>query len=256
VKLWTLGPAASVAVALNLVVAPALAANVVYPATYSGKAVTGGTLELHVSPDGTEVTGLSIAKVPMPPCGTVTGSESGRPVPIVNDSFSNAAGLMHFGGSFLPSRRAEGTLTFHNKTTGCESEAVSWTATAPLPPAEEEPSLPPVSLPPPTPPAPSPPSAPPPPPDETPPGTKIESGPSGTTHKETATYRFSATETSSFRCKLDDRAWYSCTSAQVFRGLGDGRHTFEVKATDAAGNVDPTPARRIWHVKHAESNKG
>ena len=30
---------------------------------------------------------------------------------------------------------------------------------------------------------------------------------------------------------------------------GKGKHTFEVRATDAAGNVDPTPATQSWTVK-------
>ena len=28
-----------------------------------------------------------------------------------------------------------------------------------------------------------------------------------------------------------------------------GTHTFQVRATDAAGNVDPTPATQSWKVK-------
>ena len=39
-----------------------------------------------------------------------------------------------------------------------------------------------------------------------------------------------------------------CTSPKAYTGLSAATHTFEVRATDAAGNVDPTPASRTWTV--------
>lgn len=88
-----------------------------------------------------------------------------------------------------------------------------------------------------------------PPPDATPPGTRIASGPRGTTRRRRATFRFASTEPgSTFRCKLDRKPWRSCRSPRTYGHLRDGRHVFRVKATDAAGNVDPSPAKRHWRV--------
>lgn len=44
-----------------------------------------------------------------------------------------------------------------------------------------------------------------------------------------------------FSCKLDKGAWRSCTSPKTLR-VKVGKHRFSVRATDAAGNTDATPA--------------
>lgn len=55
---------------------------------------------------------------------------------------------------------------------------------------------------------------------------------------------FSSSEPgSSFRCKLDKRAYSACRSPKRLKNLSPGRHTFRVVATDAAGNADRTPAK-------------
>jgi hypothetical protein len=84
--------------------------------------------------------------------------------------------------------------------------------------------------------------------DTTPPDTVIQSGPSGTTTDTTATFQFAATEASTFQCRLDGGAWTPCASPQSYAGLAIAAHTFDVRATDTAGNVDPTPASRTWTV--------
>ena len=42
--------------------------------------------------------------------------------------------------------------------------------------------------------------------------------------------------------------WTRCSSPKKYTGLGNGRHTFQVRAMDMNGNVDPTPATRNWRV--------
>src|SRR4051812_42776608 len=88
-----------------------------------------------------------------------------------------------------------------------------------------------------------------PPRDTTPPQTTIVSGPSGSTSSTSAGFVFSSSEPgSTFACRLDSGAWASCVSPRSYTALGDGTHTFEARARDAAGNVDPSPVSRSWTV--------
>jgi len=85
--------------------------------------------------------------------------------------------------------------------------------------------------------------------DATPPETTITSGPSGTSKSTSATVTFTASEPSTFQCSLDSGAYEDCTSPRTYTALGQGSHAFRVRATDAAGNTDPTPAARTWTVE-------
>ncbi len=96
-----------------------------------------------------------------------------------------------------------------------------------------------------------------PPGDTTAPDTSITSGPSSATTSTTASFGFSATESgSSFQCKLDSGSWSACTSPKAYSGLAVASHSFSVKATDAAGNADATPAAQAWTVQTAEGGGG
>jgi hypothetical protein len=87
-------------------------------------------------------------------------------------------------------------------------------------------------------------------PDITLPDTKIKKGPKKQTSKTSAKLTFTSTEAgSTFACSLDGKAFKSCKSPQKYKGLKPGKHTFEVRAIDAAKNLDPTPASRAWTVK-------
>ena len=52
----------------------------------------------------------------------------------------------------------------------------------------------------------------------------------------------------SFECKLDAGSFGPCGSPKTYAGLTEGSHTFSVRAVDAAGNADPTPAAHTWTV--------
>ena len=91
--------------------------------------------------------------------------------------------------------------------------------------------------------------------DTTPPDTTITSGPSGTVSATSATFAFSSTEAgSSFECRLDGSSWSACTSPQSYSGLSFATHTFDVRATDTAGNIDPTPATQTWTISNAPAD--
>ena len=83
------------------------------------------------------------------------------------------------------------------------------------------------------------------------PDTTITGGPTGPTNDTTPTFTFPSTEAgSTFECRVDSAAFATCTSPFTTAALADGAHTFEVRATDAAGNVDATPATPHVHRRH------
>jgi hypothetical protein len=91
-------------------------------------------------------------------------------------------------------------------------------------------------------------------PDTTPPNTFIDSGPSGSVTDTSATFSFSASEPSTFQCRLDGGAFAPCTSPASYSSLSTGSHTFQVVATDGSFNVDASPAERSWTVLDTGSN--
>ncbi len=86
-------------------------------------------------------------------------------------------------------------------------------------------------------------------PDTTPPQTSIGSGPADPSSSADASFTFSSSEAgSTFECALDGAAFGACTSPASYTGLADGSHGFSARATDAAGNTDPTPATWSWTI--------
>jgi hypothetical protein len=84
--------------------------------------------------------------------------------------------------------------------------------------------------------------------DGTAPETTLASTPAAQTTTVSATFAFSASEPSGFECKLDAGAFAPCSSPKTHTGLTRAVHSFEVRAVDAAGNVDATPAVHHWTI--------
>src|SRR4029077_7852333 len=78
--------------------------------------------------------------------------------------------------------------------------------------------------------------------------TSLDSHPAALTNATGASFVFSSEAGSSFACKLDGGSFGPCTSPLGYSGLGEGGHSFVVRATDAAGNTDPAPPSFAWTV--------
>ena len=82
--------------------------------------------------------------------------------------------------------------------------------------------------------------------------------PANPTTDRSASFAFAATDDVTaandltFQCRLDSGApapaFAACTSPQPYTNLADGTYLFEVRAIDAAGNVEGTPASHLWNV--------
>jgi uncharacterized repeat protein (TIGR01451 family) len=95
------------------------------------------------------------------------------------------------------------------------------------------------------------------PPDTNPPDTAITSTPHGTTSDHLPVFTFESSESgSTFECRLDSSAeanFVPCTSPWKVAWRWDGQHSFDVRATDGAGNVDASPAREVLTVATSPS---
>jgi hypothetical protein len=82
-----------------------------------------------------------------------------------------------------------------------------------------------------------------------PPETTITKQPTAKTRKKSATFEFTSSEANStFECSLDGAAYAPCASPATYK-VGKGNHALSVRARDAAGNLDPTPATASWKYK-------
>ena len=92
--------------------------------------------------------------------------------------------------------------------------------------------------------------------DSTSPLTQVDSGPASSSTSSTAEFTFAGEDpggsgVTSFQCRIDstqDAAWAPCGSPQSYTGLGDGDHSFQVRAIDRAGNADGNPATYSWNI--------
>jgi hypothetical protein len=90
--------------------------------------------------------------------------------------------------------------------------------------------------------------------DTGPPQTTIDAGPDGSTNDATPTFSFGPAEPGgSFQCRIGTPAapgtFAPCGSPYTAPSLADGDlHRFEVRAIDAVGAIDATPASRLFSV--------
>ena len=90
--------------------------------------------------------------------------------------------------------------------------------------------------------------------DTTAPDTSIIAQPANPTNQTTASFSFTGSDnvtpagSLTFQCKLDGGSFTACTSPQGYSSLAEGSHTFQVEATDQAGNTDASPASSTWVV--------
>jgi hypothetical protein len=85
--------------------------------------------------------------------------------------------------------------------------------------------------------------------DVTAPDTTITANPLSSSNSAAALFTFTSTEAGTFEVQMDGGGF--TTSPASYSGLSDGSHTFQVRAIDAAGNVDPIPASFTWTVDTA-----
>jgi hypothetical protein len=79
-------------------------------------------------------------------------------------------------------------------------------------------------------------------------GTWISSGPTGVVRDRAAVLAFGGSGAQRFQCSLDGAAFTRCSSPVFLESLPDGEHRFRVRAVDARGRADATPAVRAWIV--------
>lgn len=86
------------------------------------------------------------------------------------------------------------------------------------------------------------------PPDREAPETTITGAPDKFSRAGVSTFRFASDDPdATFECSIDGDTPLACQSPYA-RTLGDGSHTFAVRARDRAGNSDDTPAEHVWAI--------
>ena len=78
------------------------------------------------------------------------------------------------------------------------------------------------------------------------PATIITAKPPATDTSRSATFSFSSEAGATFQCQFDSEAFSACTSPKSYTDLAPGSHTFTVKASDAAGNVETVGTQNTW----------
>ncbi len=94
--------------------------------------------------------------------------------------------------------------------------------------------------------------------DASPPDTVIDGAPPSPTTARQASFDFSGTDAAAFACSLDGEAFTACSSPASYdvTRLEPGPHSFAVRAIDAAGNFDDTPAEHTWTIERFWAQAG
>ncbi|KAA0265429.1 MAG: hypothetical protein EDQ89_13255, partial [Acidobacteria bacterium] len=93
--------------------------------------------------------------------------------------------------------------------------------------------------------------------DCSPPGTRIDAAPGDPTSDPVPRLRFSGSGgASGFECARDGGAYAPCASPLELPGLAEGAHRVAVRAVDAAGNRDPSPASASFTVDRSVRGPG
>jgi hypothetical protein len=83
------------------------------------------------------------------------------------------------------------------------------------------------------------------------PHTRITFAPASKTRSRSPIFRFTDSTGQSgttFQCKVDRKPWRRCGSPLRLKRLSRGKHVLEIKATNAAGEAEPNPVKRVFKV--------
>jgi large repetitive protein len=95
--------------------------------------------------------------------------------------------------------------------------------------------------------------------DVTPPDTVLDEAPDDESATRTASFSFSGLDGGApvaglrFECSLDGGPFAACESPKLYEDLPEGARRFEVRAVDAAGNRDPSPALHAWTIDEPDA---
>ena len=78
----------------------------------------------------------------------------------------------------------------------------------------------------------------------------ITASPTNPSNSASPSFSFSSEAGATFTCALDGAAFAGCSSPKSYASVADGSHTFQVKATDAAGNIG-VAASFTWTIDTA-----
>src|SRR6185503_9324471 len=81
----------------------------------------------------------------------------------------------------------------------------------------------------------------------------ITANPTNPSNSSAPSFSFTSEAGATFQCALDGASFAACSSPKSYTGVADGSHTFQVKATDAAGNTGAA-ASYTWTIDTAAPN--